>query len=356
MCQAFVDNGHEVVLLLPHQPDLYEKDVENVFEYYGVKNVFEIRRLWWLPFKGRGQIFGFLAGSEVWKIRPDIVYGRYLSAIWWAALFGYKVIFEVHTPAHLLAKSGRNLAMFDNLMGLKNFLHLVVISDALRDAIRDRTKGRKIIVAHDGAEIPNQDANEQKPTNLGDFSQSGDNLKIGYVGHLYPGKGGELIVELARRISEIRFHVFGGYKEDIDRLNQSALDNVLFHGFIPPSKVNSVLSTLDVLLLPPSHEVTPFGGKGDIGKFMSPLKMFEYMAVGKGIIASDLPVLREVLKPEHNCLMAPPDNVGQWEKALVRLMSDSALRERLGNQARRDLQEKYTWEKRAARVLGTEIY
>lgn len=82
------------------------------------------------------------------------------------------------------------------------------------------------------------------------------------------------------------------------------------------------------------------------------MKMFEYMAAGKAIVSSDLPVLREVLTHERNALLVPPDDVDAWATAVKRLIDDPELRRRLGETARADLLAHYTWEARAKKVLA----
>ena len=85
---------------------------------------------------------------------------------------------------------------------------------------------------------------------------------------------------------------------------------------------------------------------------MSPLKMFEYMASGRPIIASDLPVLREVLEHERNAILVAPDDINGWVRSIQYLADDEKVRERLAHQASIDLKQSYTWEKRAQKVLA----
>ena len=80
------------------------------------------------------------------------------------------------------------------------------------------------------------------------------------------------------------------------------------------------------------------------------MKLFEYMACGRAIIATDLPVFREVLNPS-NAVLLPADDLEAWVKALKTLRTDPERRQTLGNQARYDVAQ-YTWEARAARVLS----
>jgi glycosyltransferase involved in cell wall biosynthesis len=84
---------------------------------------------------------------------------------------------------------------------------------------------------------------------------------------------------------------------------------------------------------------------------MSPLKLFEYMASGKPILASDLPVLREILTDGVNCKLASPDDPSEWVKALELLVQDRAYAMKLGDVAKKELIEKYTWKCRAQKVL-----
>jgi glycosyltransferase involved in cell wall biosynthesis len=84
---------------------------------------------------------------------------------------------------------------------------------------------------------------------------------------------------------------------------------------------------------------------------MSPLKLFEYMASGKPIVASDLPVLREILVEDRNALLYPPSDPAALAECLARLLADKSLATRLADQARQDVED-FTWERRAARILA----
>jgi len=82
------------------------------------------------------------------------------------------------------------------------------------------------------------------------------------------------------------------------------------------------------------------------------MKMFEYMASGAPIIASDLPVLGEVLLDEHNALIAPAGEVAAWQRAIERLVAEPETRQWLAGNALRDLRRHYTWDARVERVLA----
>jgi len=82
------------------------------------------------------------------------------------------------------------------------------------------------------------------------------------------------------------------------------------------------------------------------------LKIFEYMALGKAIVCSDLPVLREVLTDQRNALLVPPEDVTAWVAAIHRLQADESLRQRLGDAARNDFLAQYSWQMRAQKVIA----
>jgi glycosyltransferase involved in cell wall biosynthesis len=126
-------------------------------------------------------------------------------------------------------------------------------------------------------------------------------------------------------------------------LEGKRVKNVSLPGFVPNSELPLYLAACDVLLLPNQRKVSGSGG-GDIARWMSPMKLFEYMACGRLIIASDLPVLREVLS-EQNALLCDPEDLDAWEQGLERAVEDKAWRQRLGQQALRDAR-RYAWTRR----------
>jgi glycosyltransferase involved in cell wall biosynthesis len=85
---------------------------------------------------------------------------------------------------------------------------------------------------------------------------------------------------------------------------------------------------------------------------MSPLKLFEYMAAGRPIVCSDLPVLREILQHERTALLCDPDDAASWAGALARLHDEPTLRRTLAEAARAQFELHFTWKARADRVLG----
>jgi glycosyltransferase involved in cell wall biosynthesis len=175
-----------------------------------------------------------------------------------------------------------------------------------------------------------------------------------YVGQLYPWKGAGLVVDVAARVPEARVVIVGGQTNwtmddpDIAALADRARDRgvaerVELRGHVPYDQVPSVLAAASVALLPlPDEPVARL--------FTSPLKLFDYMAAGVPIVASDLPALREVLRHEENALLARPGDPEAFADAVRRLLADESLAVRLGRQARADVAGS-SWDARARALL-----
>jgi len=349
MCQAFVQNGHEVVLLAPDVAQT-EPGIDDVYGFYGVEPCFPLIKLPWTGVKGRAYLYGLFSGLKARRLRPHLVYGRFLPGCFFSAMFGLPTVYEAHMPIERFESwSFRKVGswMLSRLIRSGHFQRLVGISTPIQSYYQQRyakLKG-KVLVAPDGADMP-QDAGKLRLGN-------GHRLQVGYVGHLYDGRGVELIVDLAKACPDADFHLVGGHEADIAywQGQVEGLDNIFFHGFVPPAQTDQYRQAFDVLLAPYQQKVSIYGGRGDSSQWMSPLKIFEYMSAGKPILCSDLPVLREVLTDEETALMCDPESVQGWIAALKRLHRDEELGRRLGIAAQNEFRAKYTWKARAKTVL-----
>ena len=129
--------------------------------------------------------------------------------------------------------------------------------------------------------------------------------------------------------------------------------NVTFTGFVPNADLPPYQAACDVLLMPYQAQVSASSG-GDIARYISPMKMFEYLACGRPIIASDLPVLQEVLN-KRNALILPAGDARKWEAAIQRLQDDPAHAQNLAANARAEAQN-YSWEARGEKIIrGLEV-
>ena len=348
MCQAFADNGHKVTLIAPKEKKKYEKNIPDIYDYYDVKKNFDIVKLIHPSFKGGAlvylmSIFFYL----LLNVRFDLVYGRFLHGVYVATLLKNKTIYETHSP--IINKNDHRSLIFSKLIKSKFLIKMIVISQALKNIYLNKgyLDEHKIEVAHDGAD--KVDNLESKIELLGEQNS----LKVGYVGHLYKGRGIETIIECAKHLSNVTFHLVGGLNKDIEYWKSYSknynLNNIFFYGFVSPKKTKGYRNSLDILLAPYEKKVSIFGNQEiDTSKFMSPLKIFEYMSHKKPIIASDLSVIREVLN-EKNSILVKSEDVKLWVNAIKKLQ-DPKNRELIANQALRDF-DNYIWKHRALSVI-----
>lgn len=345
MCQAFADCGSRVRLLVP-QHDRDGQHPGDLFAYYGVRACFEVQTVagdWSQLDRLR---FARRAARQAKAFGADVVFGRCLKSVCAAAWAGIPAAFEAHVPAR---HSGRATPwLFEWLSRHRQFRRLVVISQALRrefEASYPAARG-KVMVAHDGADPVDPAAPRAELAATGP-----GRLRAGYVGHLYPGKGIEIVVALARRCRWADFHVVGGTEADLARWRSRTPDqpNLFWHGFVPPSAATRLRLGCDVLLAP--YQSHAGNGHAGIAPWMSPLKIFEYMASARPIICSDLPVLREVLAHGRTAVMVAPHEVEAWVAALRHLADDEGLRASIGRAARDEFSGRYTWRARAGRIL-----
>ena len=276
----------------------------------------------------------------------DCIYGRHLPSLVAACGIGPPVIYESHAISDGLAHHLERM-----LLRSPSLKRVTVISDQLKRDFLFRHTGfdrDRIEVLRDAADIPdNSHPNKQ--------GRAGGRIQCGYVGNLYPGTGADLLPKLAARVPECDFHLVGGDHAELAsfrrRIGIALPSNLRCHGSIPHESVQGIYDTLDIALLPLQSVVRDMRG-ANIGRWTSPLKMFEYMASGLSIIASDLPILREVLRDRETALLARHDSLDAWVQGIRELAASTELRRALGRQARKEAKEKYSWDARARRVLA----
>lgn len=351
VCQAFSDLGHDITLLAPDVKGNYEKNVTDVYEFYGTNNRFSIVKLPWLSYlKGTSFFYGFLAALRSHKINADLVFCRDFHGAFFATLMGKQVVYESHTPIFDSNAKGLKSCMFKRMISKKNFKNLVVITQSLKEYYLThfpQLKGQ-VIVAADGADPVDPNT---KPF---DFENNKCRMQVGYLGHLYPGRGVDIIIEVAAMCDWADFHIIGGQESDIKywKALSNELSNVTFHGFVSPRIAERMRMSCDVLLAPYQASVAISGGGGNTVKWMSPLKVFEYMAAGKAILSSDIPVLHEVLQDKKNALLCIADRPFDWAEKLITLRDDPVLTSTLGESALKDFVSYYSWYSRVNNIMN----
>lgn len=351
MCQAFKENNVDVTL---YADGIGNETEELIFTKYGIKNKFNLKRVY--INKRLAKIVPHLICSVIKTAilvkkneEADILYGRSLFS-----LFLLKNSNEFVYESHI---SPRFKKVEELLLKSKNCLYLVVISQALKKEYIDVfpwLNPDKIIVLHDGADLAIQHI--QSKELLANDSSEKPEVIIGYLGHLYPGKCMEILIQIALKRPNYLFHVVGGTDDWVDYWKAEcrirSINNIIFYGYVDNSLTGEYYNSIDIFLLPFSKDIFyNKEKKGNIGKWISPLKLFEAMSYGKAILASRLQSIEEVLVNNYNAILVEPDDTEAWISNLDVMLSDEKLRNYLGSNAKQDFEEKYTWKKRAKNII-----
>ncbi|MFQ5458518.1 MAG: glycosyltransferase family 4 protein [Myxococcota bacterium] len=218
---------------------------------------------------------------------------------------------------------------------------VLCVTEALREMLIETFGARtNLHVVRNGVHLP-----------AGGGARRPDRATIAYVGQLYPWKGVDALVQAMAKLPDARLEVIGGlpYEPDIARLEAfsesiGVASRVAFRPFMPHGELASQMARATVTAVPLPESVYA-------RIFTSPLKIFEAMASGIPVVASDLPAIREVVRNGSNGLLVPPGDPDALAAALRRIIDDPALAASLARQARADVAS-FTWDRRAGRIRG----
>ena len=234
---------------------------------------------------------------------------------------------------------------------------IVVVSQASKDELLERgIREEKILVNPNGVD-PNKYSPEICAKPVTEKYDLSNKIVVGFIGTFGKWHG---VVEMARAIvdfyesfpelsNKIRFLLIGDgnmMPEVLSIINKSLYrKKVIFTGSIPQEEGPSYLSACDIFLSPHVHN--PDGTKF----FGSPTKLFEYMSMKKAIIASDLEQIGDVLEHKKTAYLVQPGDIKALSNAIAVVSNNKELRIQLGENARKEVLEKYTWELHVKRII-----
>ena len=240
---------------------------------------------------------------------------------------------------------------------LNSAAHIVVVSDALKNILlKFGVDENKIIVNPNGI-----DESKYNPQIKCDDVKQKYNLEnkivIGFIGTFGQWHGAENIAlafgKLLKKSPEYKnkaklFMIGDGIRMSAVKkyiLEFGLQENVVLTGLIPQYEGAKFLNACDILInaTVPNPDGSEFFG--------SPTKLFEYMAMGKAIICSDMAQMSEILEQGKTAYMVEPGNIDELATAMKELADDGELRQRLGDSARDEVIQKYTWDKHVDKIL-----
>lgn len=352
MCQAFVKQGSDLELVVAMRFNPQYRNIDP-FDFYSISKKFKIKRLLLLDMVARRLKLGGLSVLIqnttfalsaflylAWK-KQDILYTRDQFSSFLLMPLKKNIVYEMHTMPK------RALGAYKVLF--KRVFRIVAITHRLKlDLIKLGVNPKKIIVAHDGVNIEDYEFTENTNKTRQELEVTADKKIVMYVGHLYEWKG---VYTLAQATSFLPDNVqvvyVGGTRKDIKSLKtyirNKNLRNITIKSTQPHNTVPRYLQVADVLLLPNS-------AKKRISRlYTSPIKLFEYMASKRPIVASRLPSIEEILDDTTSELVEP-DDVKALADGIKNTLNNSERAQKRAKQAW-ELVHKYTWDNRARSIL-----
>lgn len=272
-----------------------------------------------------------------------VVLSREIECAHQLARRGYAAVF---LELHRVPEGGTRRAWLRS--AARAALGVLAISGGVReDLVALGVDPAKVEVEHDAfepARFARPPAQREARARLG---LAADARVVVYTGGLLEWKGADLLVDAARELADVQFVIAGGMPQDVERLRARAagLANVRLDGFQPPERVLDYLAAADLGVAPNRSQ------PAISARYTSPLKVFESMAVGLPLVASDVPSLRELLTHGEDAWLVAPDDPKALAAGLRRVLDDAPLRSRL---AQRFLARapQHTWDARARRILA----
>ncbi|MCH8544991.1 MAG: glycosyltransferase family 4 protein [Alcanivorax sp.] len=291
----------------------------------------------------------FLAEAIVKKAKADGVSLLYLRNTYFipaAIKYGIPFILEHHGMPR---KEGlRRLPV-----GHELYKGHVVLTSAAKKEWLSRFPGLegRIYVEPDAVNLDNFDAED---CGLHDFYsiRNMNRPKIGYFGGFAVGKGAALIPDIARRLPEMDFYMYGGTARDIGRVMDETKDlpaNLIIMGRVPHAEAIKAMKKMHALLLPNKMEQVMAAGD-DIGLTTSPIKLFEYLACRKVVFASEIPAVTDIL--ENECMVTSSKyDANVWAALIEDTLACPERCIALASNGRA-LVERYTFKARFSRIFS----
>ena len=338
MCEAFIESGVDLVLLVPARGT----SQEGLQEYYGLRTPVPVVRLW-VPDLYRAGAFGYLVSSYFFMARCTLYLLRRRSGSMLYSVdidnFSFRVMrflrmpyaCEMHYPKKA---SPANKRFFAGARAI------VATNDLIAEDIKKTFAPGKIIVEPNGVDPRHRPLTQEEARTA---------LKLGagktalYVGRFYSWKGLEVLAPASRLLAAkgIKTLVLGGSKDEFERVFRDS--GVLQFAEAKPADVGDWMYAADVLLLIGTAK------NQNSNRYTAPMKVFEYLSTGRPIVASGTEALKSLL-PSGAVAFCPPDD----PEALAQRIEEVLAGPETGQAAQKriSLALSHGWDRRAGRILA----
>jgi glycosyltransferase involved in cell wall biosynthesis len=358
VCETLSDQSVDLKLVLPTRINKPFKGV-NPYDFYNVKNNFKIQKIWtpdptfllkfpaglYIKFQSlffiKSLVLYFLLTSR----KDKIVYTRDEYLLPFLQLFFKSVVWEAHALPNKLDRYVKYL---------KKCHKIVVLTGNMKKQLIDvKIAGDNILVSPDAVDLSIFDIDMARDQARKKLGLPEDDVLLGYTGSFKTkgmDKGISDILKSLKLVNskiKLKFMAVGGNEADTDYYKQitgdlGVGDRVEFISKVDQKSLAIYQKAFDILLM-------PFPYTKHYANFMSPLKMFEYLAARRPIVATKLPTILEILD-NRSAYLIEPDNPGAIARAIEDLVEDHDKSQSLADTAY-DLSKKYTWKKRSEEIV-----
>ena len=307
MCDEFSNKGFEINLYIINLNNISFRKLK---KNHILKNHFKIIQV----FKNINNLNFFLRFIFVLKIffvlkdKREILYSRSAIFSFIFSIIGLKNFLEIHQPLSGFTK----LIFYLFRKKILDKTKFILINKNLNKHFL--IKNKNFLISDDGVDLK-------------DFN-SKDKIKFRnscvYTGSLFEGKGIELIKEIAKKIKRFDFYIYGDLKTTSQKcINECRkIKNIKLLGHVEYNKIPKILRSHKIILMPYAKEVYGNHKSANLSNYMSPLKLFDYLAAGRTIIASKNNSYSHILKNDKNSILCNSSNVDEWIKAIKKVSSN----------------------------------
>ena len=342
MCESFSKLDHKVLLITTNVSD------KKVFSFYDVKSRFQIKKLGKFkkfPLGLKYYLFSILSIIESIKFKPDIYITRNYFTSFILTVLKKKNILELHHGIEMESRTIRMILKFINFFNSKSLVMLLAITNSVKNYYKKNFNidDTKFFVSASGSSIQINSKNQ--------FLKKNKRLNIGYFGSLYKSRGIDLILRLSQIDKENKYFVYGDLNQFKNIKYKFCNRNLHINDYLPYKDISRNISKMDILLMPYKDKIVSAGNVGNIIKFTSPLKLFDYLASGKIILSSNLDVLKEIIRDKKNVIFVRNfKNIYSWKNEIKKI---KFLREKglIMSKNNINLSKNFRIQKRAKEIL-----
>ena len=269
------------------------------------------------------------------KNNQNYIYSRSIISAILLSIIKKNIILEIH---HEFTGFTKQLFNYTKNFNFFKNIKIVYISNNLKNFFKIKNKN---VVLDDAVDI--------REFNVLRKEKKIDNTCL-YSGSFTKGKGIENILKIAKLSKNTKFHLYGDLSNSrYTELEFRKYKNVFYNGYVKYNKIPSILNKYYLYLMPYSKEVYVRSKSIEVSNYMSPLKLFEYLASDGVLMASKMDVYKHILN-KNNSILVDNKSPHEWKRNIDKFFKNTNKYKRLSINSSK-IAKKYTWNNRARKIL-----